>query len=520
MSKQEKLQNLFKTEEEELKEKGPIFKFIRKEQEEDGSEVEKEYVSVAGIELEVNKEGQGTEFTGESLKTLLKRFAVDKKSFELVKSMAMSIKLGQPLLNEGPTDIGKSLALEYLSYLTNNHLIYMSFSGQTDVMDLVGKYVPATEDARVRFEKLLMNRKNWSEKTKEIFGKYANSSERFSLTLEECRQIAENEKMVDAEDLKKLQWSWSDGELARQFKFDKGRGCWSYFDELGAAEPQVLVKINRIFSHGLKKITITENSEHPTIEAIYPEWHPKAGRPNRFTLTATTNPPSYAGRVPFEKDFLRRWNYQRSGALDKETFLARLDFIGHEEKAVMPEIKYYKKPESYIDLRKNSDLDHLINLFIAEFAMKAQMQLDAWHWEQGEQEFRFDDFSTANRVQEYVQKLQSDDLLETLKDAIRYYYMGKIQANLKFYFKNVSDEEFEGHQESRVKELETLMNETLNGPTGPKIKYGNTDLSLEDAIKEEIKKIDANYAVKSLERENGELLDTLKGSDLFKDIDI
>ena len=112
-------QELFKTPEEEQREKGPIFKFAKKERDEKGKETKKEYASVAGIELEVNKEGEGTQFKEEEFQD----FSLDKKSLELLESMAISVKLDQPLLQEGPTDIGKTKALEYLAYLTNNHLL-------------------------------------------------------------------------------------------------------------------------------------------------------------------------------------------------------------------------------------------------------------------------------------------------------------------------------------------------------------------------------------------------------------
>jgi len=248
---------------------------------------------------------------------------------------------------------------------------------------------------------------------------------------------------------------------------------------------------------------VSENSENPTIEAIYPEWHSQAGKPNRFRIVATTNPPSYAGRIPFEKDFIRRWNYKRSAGLDEQTFLARLDWVGHQRKAELPEIKYHEKPEGYIDLDKNPEIDHLVNRVIAEFSIQAQKKLDSWEWGQGEQEFRFDEMSEAFRTQQYMRKLQGRDLVETLKDAIRYYYTGKIEANLRFYFKDVKNEKFE-EQEDRVKELESLLEEIISGPTGPRIKQiDGSSLSIQEAIEKEVKKLNPEIAKKELEKEIG-----------------
>jgi MoxR-like ATPase len=487
---------LFKTPEEEIKEKPPIFKFSKKEIDpETKEEIEKEYVSVMGVELEVNKEGKGSQFTEKDFEG----FALDKKSLELLKTLAVTKKLGQFPLIEGETDIGKSMALEYLCYLTNDYLIYQSFSGQTDVSEMIGKFVPAAGTARKKFEQLLAplvvrekgerivrgKEKPLSEESKKII-KRANLEFR-GLTEEESKRIA-----LDLgwswEEIEKMQWIWSPGTMPRAMEFDHGKGCVLYADELGGAEPHILMRWNQVLAGitgRIPRLSIPENSEAPEIIAAYPEGHPQAGQRNRFWCAATTNPPSYAGREPFEKDFIRRWTYQRSGKLDDETFLARLDFVGHKRKPEIPEIRYYLPAEKPIDLEKAPELDHLLNLLITEFRSQAQAKLDSWGWEQGEQEFRFDEMSDALRAQKYLREMQGPDLLETLKEAIRFYYMGKIEANMQFYFK-LSSEEFEKQQSERLKELETLMNELLEGPTAIQIE----NKPIAQKIKEEIEKLD------------------------------
>ena len=482
-----------------IKENPDIFDFVvKKEKEKDletgqEKEVERKHIKVLGIELEMNEEGEWTQFGARDFEG----FAIDKKAIELMKIMATGIKLNQPPLIEGPTDTGKSKTLEFLSYLTNHYLLYQSFSGQTDVTELIGKYVPAVEDVRIRFEKLLENKKNLKLETIKILQKFEFDPNRLTLSLEECKQIALSESLVQPENLEKLQWNWSDGTVPRAMKYGNGRGCWLYFDELGAAEPQILVKLNRIFGGNFARITITENSQNPDIEATYPDWHQRKGELNQFRLVATTNPPSYAGREPFEKDFIRRWVYQRIGRLDKETFLARLDFVGHRRKSELPELKKQKLSEG-IDLEKIPELDHILNLVISEFREQAQMKLDSKEWERGEQEFRFDDFSDALRIQKYLREMQGADLTETLKDAIRFYYLGKIESSLPFIFnvdwdeksktakekgsKKMTVKDIENAQSERVKELELLFNEILEGRTGPKIDGKSIKKKIEEEI--------------------------------------
>ncbi|MCH7759081.1 hypothetical protein IID20_01865 [Patescibacteria group bacterium] len=485
-----------------IKENPEVFGFVvKKEKEKDlksgeEKEVERKYIRILGIELEMNEGDEGTQFSPEDFKG----FSLDKKSLELMKIMAVGIKLNQPLLIEGPTDIGKSKSLEFLAYLTNNYLLYQSFSGQTDVTELIGKYVPAVEDVRIRFENLLRNKKTLKPETLEIVQKLEADSDRATLTIEECKQIALTESLVAPEELEKLQWSWSDGTVPRAMKHDNGRGCWLYFDELGAAEPQILVKINRIFGGNFARLTITENSQNPEIEAVYPEWHPQKGKPNRYRLIATTNPPSYAGREPFEKDFLRRWVYQRVTRLDKNDFLTRLDFVGHAQKPELPDLVQHP-PLKGIDLEKFPELDHLFNLVITEFRNQAQAKLDAGEWERGEQEFRFDELSDALRAQKYLRELQGPDLVENLKQAIRFYYLGKIETSLPFYYsvdwkestktskekgtKKLTKKDIEYMQTERAKDLEAILIEILQGSSGQKIE----SKSISDKIKEVVESL-------------------------------
>ena len=501
-----------------VKENPDIFGFaIKKEKKKDPTtgqekEVERRYIKVLGIELEMNEEGAGTQFSAEDFKG----FSIDDKSLDLLKTMATGIKLNQPPLIEGPTDIGKSRALEFLAYLTNHYLLYQSFSGQTDVTELIGKYVPNVEDVRHRFEELLKNKKSLKPETIKIIQQLENDSKRETFTLEECKQIALNEVIASPEELQKLQWGWSDGTVPRAMRHDNGRGCWLYFDELGAAEPQILVKLNRIFGGNFARITITENSQNPDIQAVYPEWHSREGRLNQFRIVATTNPPSYAGREPFEKDFLRRWVYQRVGRLNAESFLSRLDFVGYGKK---PEVMAPKKSGATegINLEKASEIYHLLNLTIATFRELAQKELDSQEKERGEQEFRFDEFSDALRIQAYLKQMQGPDIIETLKDAIRFYYMGKIEGSLLFHHevdlkektktsqekgtKLLTTKDIENVQSERVKKMEALLNEVLDGVTGPKIDRK----SIKAKIEEEIKKLDPEINRKSLIEELSEL---------------
>ena len=246
----EKFEGLF----EKPKDQGPVFKFKKTIENKEGEKTEKEFVNVAGIELEVNTEGPGSQFRAEEFED----FALDEKTMELLKIYAKAIKLNQPPLIEGPTDIGKSKALEYLAHLTNNFLIYQSFSGQTDVSELIGKYVPNTEGARKTFERILSNKNRGSLKpeTMKILKKADREKEVRGLTEDECKKIAE----IEGLSFDKIDWIWQDGTVPKAMEHNGGQGCWLYFDELGAAEPQILVKLNRIFARGIKGLRLRKTA--------------------------------------------------------------------------------------------------------------------------------------------------------------------------------------------------------------------------------------------------------------------
>jgi len=388
--------------------KNPVFYFDKKVKTKDG-EVERKFVSVFGVELAVNSEGKGTQFEEDEFRD----FSLDDEvTRKLLTTYAKSIKLNQPPLIEGETDIGKSKALEYLAFLTNNHLLYQSFSGQTDVTELIGKYVPNIEDKRKTFERVLSNKDRGTLKpeTVEILRKTKEGKDIRSLTIEECEKIAELEGL----NLGNVNWVWQDGTVPKAMKFDGGLGCWLYFDELGAAEPQILVKLNRIFARGLKRLEITENGGREIFGG------------ENFRLMATTNPPDYAGREPFEKDFLRRWVYQKMSRLSQSDFERRLNFIsknnGQDQETIV---------DGEVNLLRVESVDILVNSVIAMFAFNAQEYWDKVPKDSGEQEFRLRDFTDAIRVREYMEVMQGDDLVDSLTEAIDFYYLNKIDDEKK-----------------------------------------------------------------------------------------
>ena len=398
-------------------------------------------VNVAGIELEMWQGEGGSQYNSEDFAN----FALDQNAMELITIMAKSIALNQPPLIEGETDIGKSRSLEYLAYLTNHHLIYQSFSGQTDVSELIGKYVPRVSgdipvSARKKiegqieeFEQLLKDNSdsdNKEKKNKKKEGKtkeLSKESQRIvrlaqaevrGYTQAEMKEIAKNEGF----NFDDLNWEWQDGTVPRSMEYNGGAGAWLYFDELGAAEPQILVKLNRIMAtEGMRRFEITENGGREVVGG------------KSYRLIASTNPPKYAGRIPFEKDFLRRWNYQKAKSLTEQDSLNR-DLA--RELGVKPEVSediYWvgRRSEKIIsDFKENGAATEIYSQLAAlhtKFLFSARKLIEAQPVEHGEQQFRYEESDKIRTVQ-YLKKFQKPDLVETLREAVEFFYTGKVDS--------------------------------------------------------------------------------------------
>lgn len=424
------------------------------------------YVSVAGIELEVYQgregevkpedlEGRTAEEKAQVFREKSKsgtqyetadfeNFILDKKSLEILSIFAKAIKLNQPCLMEGRHDIGKTAALEYLAYLTNHHLIYQPCSGQTDTLEFMGKYVPATESGQARFQQFLESRREIKPEAKNILDQLRKEG-RYTLTLDESKRIAELEGILSPDEIEKGQWVWTDGTVGRAIHHDGGRGCWLYFDELGAVEPNVYIKLNPLLSRvkGLRRITITENATAPTLKAG-PE----------FRLFATTNPPEgYQAREPFARDYLSRWVYCKLASMDEETFRGR----------IMADIR------REVELPEEREVLALVfgELFV-RFHRTAQQVIEACPWESKEQQFDYDDNRDRQRIWEYYKEFHGDDPVRSLKEAIEYCYLSKINPG-----KIINVEESDGSmgEISLRDRLLGLFDEIAgSGPVGLKIK--------------------------------------------------
>jgi MoxR-like ATPase len=391
-------------------------------------EIKKDRVIVMGIELPRNPEPGPRTPPAEKFKD----FVEDEFSLKLLQIIAKSVYLGQPLLLEGEAATGKSYTIEYLAYLTNNEVYRMSLNGQTDTTDLIGKWVPRSENWRQKIEELykhpekcknpearrmLESIKVQPSEKEEIAPERAEA--KVGLTKEEMQRIAELEGIPISE----ADWVWQDGELPRQIE----NGAWTVLDEVNTCEPQILVRLNALLEKG-GQLVLHENGDKI----------PKPKDPNKKPmLFATCNPPGgrYRGRIPLSAEWISRWNYQNVGELPLETAIFRAKKKAGV-KVEVPEERIramFVSPEpieedlTLADVFGEEWVSDFCEKFITAFYKLREMLNKGEIGLRQEQKFDYDQ-RDWDRFLEYVRKFREPgNMKKVIEDAVEYCILGKIK---------------------------------------------------------------------------------------------
>ncbi len=190
-----------------------------------------------------------------------------------LRLMAAEWVRGRPVLLEGPTSAGKTSMVRYLAWLTETPYRRINLSYDTDVSDLIGRYVGGEKKyTRAQLEK-------------KTDGELKHLSEEYGL--EEGLSRGEQVELLFAAQTKAR---WVDGPVVKAMK----RGEVLLLDEVNLAKPEVLERLNSLFDNS-KNLTLTEHRNEP----VTPH--------ENFRVFATMNPASYAGRAKLSKAMRSRW---------------------------------------------------------------------------------------------------------------------------------------------------------------------------------------------------------------------
>jgi MoxR-like ATPase len=351
--------------------------------------------------------------------------------------------MGQPTMLEGDAAVGKSFTIEYLAYLTNKEVYRLSLNGQTDTTDLIGKWVPNSEEWRGKVQQLIENPEHCeTEEARDLIqstksqsdlitngqiyqaesvdGSVEAESEVLSaaegLTKEEMQRVAELEGI----DVEESEWVWQDGEIPSQVKAE----AWTVLDEMNTCEPQILVRLNSVLEEK-GELVLSENGEE-VIDGI-----------EDSVVLATTNPPGrkFKGRTPLSREYISRFNYHNIGELPEKIAMRRekarlgvdLD-LGTETAAEMA-----VSPVPVAEERKLTDVfatewvEELVEKYTKAFYMLREKLDDGELARDQAQKFTFDqrDF---HRFSDYIESFREfGNMQEVIQDAIQYCILDKFQ---------------------------------------------------------------------------------------------
>jgi MoxR-like ATPase len=413
-------------------EKGPHFEApIEKKEKIKPIEVLKDKVIIMGVEIPRNPEPGPRTPSAEKFKD----FVIDEFSLDLLQKIAKAVYLGQPLLLEGEAAIGKSYSIEYLAYLTNNEVYRMSLNGQTDTTDLIGKWVPRSEDWRKKVEELIKHPERCKnpearkmlesmkiqplKEKEEIAPEKFEEQPKIGLTKEEMQRIAELEGIPISD----ADWIWQDGEIPRQIE----NGAWTILDEVNTCEPQILVRLNALLEKG-GQLVLHENADRIV----------KPKDPNKKPmLFATCNPPGgrYRGRIPLSAEWISRWNYQNIGELPLDIAI----FRAKKKAGVKVEVPEEKIKEKFVapvpieeeltlaDVFGEEWVSDFCEKYITAFYKLREMVNKGEIGARQEQKFDYDQ-RDWDRFEQYIRKFREPgNMKKVIEDAVEYVILGKIK---------------------------------------------------------------------------------------------
>jgi MoxR-like ATPase len=396
-----------------------------------------------------------TEATREDIEVIKKEIIPMKESFEILEAMARTYKHRQPLLIEGPTAIGKTyLAEKFTELLYGRGVKPLDFycSGQTDVSELMAKWVPKveTEEEKRKWEQFLElpeTQVKLSQIAQEIEQKEKLSQEqKLALIHTRLQELAKSAGLSE-----KTQWRFQYGAVPKamglirnpdgSFSFDeqKGMGFTLHIEEVGLAEPQVinaLLKLRGKRGQLAEEIQLWENGGRKV----------KAGP--KFWVFFSTNPPEeYLARNEVDPALARGVVFKRMSELSEESLHLAADYYFTYKLGEKPK----EKPEGCIlDIYNHPEIGREISKVVSAFHNDLNEELKKG--EKGRQQripLTLDDMARVadSLIDTQIRNKETGllDLTETLKNLIHFYYLDRLADDgLKETMKNNLDEILEG----------------------------------------------------------------------------
>jgi MoxR-like ATPase len=399
-----------------------------------------------------------TDATREEIEAIKREIIPMKESFKILEAMARTYKHRQPLLIEGPTAIGKTYLVEKFTELRYGKGVKpLDFycSGQTDVSELMAKWVPKVETEEEKkkwneFLKLTETQEKISQITKEVEQKENLSQEqKLVLIREKLQELAKSAGLSE-----KTQWRFQYGAVPKamglirnpdgsvSFDEQKGTGFILHIEEVGLAEPQIinaLLKLRGKMGQLAEEIQLWENGGRKI----------KAGP--QFWVVFSTNPPEeYLARNEVDPALARGVVFKRMKDLSAESLDLAAEYYFTYKVSEKPK----EKPEGCIlDIYNHPEIGREIAKVVAIFHNEFNKELKKG--EKGRQQtipLTLDDMGRVaiDLIDAQIRNKETGrlDLTETLKQNIYFNYLDRL-----------ADEELK-------ETMKHNLNELLEGDTG------------------------------------------------------
>ena len=406
-----------------------------------------------------------------------------EESYQILEAMAVAYRLRQPLLIEGPTAVGKTFMMEKFTELLHGRGVRpLEFycSGQTDVSELMAKWVPKTisEDEKRHWEEFIGSARA-QEKLSETARKARNnrelsSEQKLAFVHREIQELAKEAGLSAG-----TQWTIQYGAIPMAMGYTEnldgtfrceetgGAGFLLHIEEVGLAEPQV---INVLLQLRGKRGKLAERIR------LWEKGADIEGGP-RFWLSFSTNPPEeYLSRNEIDPALARGVVFKRVGELSEDSLkmAARFYFTDkHKE-------KMGERPEGCIlNFYEHPEICNQVSWLVAVFHMDLDKALKSG--EKGRHQRIPLTLDDMYRVSEYLLHMQVRnrkngflDLAETLKRAINLYYLDRIadvelkkdleESVRQTLYGDLGKIRFRGRLTTRNEILDTLIREAILSP--------------------------------------------------------
>jgi len=239
------------------------------------------------------------------------RICLDAPFLNAARAVALGAAQGLPTSLEGVTAAAKTTVILWVAHLLNQPVARLNLNGQSDVTELIGRYVPAGQGDE-----------DWNLPALARLG---------HLLKPEClaiiqQALTENRSLDWAESnliqahtgLTRSRWRFQEGIVPQAMR----KGGWVLLDEMNLAEPQILERLNPVLECP-PSLLLTEGDG---------TWLGQGGIPVHpgFRVFAAMNPSDYAGRSNLSPAFKDRFlNWFQAQPPGEAEYRSQLQFLIH-----------------------------------------------------------------------------------------------------------------------------------------------------------------------------------------------